>query len=367
MYQKYLSFKDVDTFYIQHVIDDFRVKFPNSRVPNGRTIRRIAQKFEKEGTVNNLPHVNRKRHVLTPQKLAEVKGGLEHDSLLEMGDPSVSSARRNVFGLTPSSFHRATKILGFHCYRPRAIHAMKESDEGVRKSFAEGVNGLQMSPERMANMAFSDEAGFSLDGTVNSQNERRYSKRGEGGPDNLLHTKEKFPKKLMVFLGVHSSGKVFGLTIYKQGQSLTSKTYRKLLEETVIPELKELNPESPGTLDGMTWVQDGASIHKTDENIKFLSDAGFQSRIFSATNKRCPTLVELPWPPRSPELNPLDFWVWSELKRQVYFPKPQNLEELEQSIVNAVFNLDPESIKKACASFFSRCQKLTEADGGYIE
>ena len=190
---------------------------------------------------------------------------------------------------------------------------------------------MRLFPERMANMAFSDEAGFSLDGVVNSQTDRRYSKRGEGVPDVLLHTNEKF------------------------------------LEETVIPELKELNPESPGTLDGMTWVQDGASIHKTDENIKFLSDAGFQSRIFSATNKRCPTLVELSWPPRSPELNPLDFWVWSELKRQVYFPKPQNLEELEQSIVNAVFNLDPESIKKACASFFSRCQKLIGADGGYIE
>ena len=66
MYQKYLSFKDVDTFYIQHVIDDFRVKFPNSRVPNGRTIRRIAQKFEKEGTVNNLPHLNRDEFLVKP-------------------------------------------------------------------------------------------------------------------------------------------------------------------------------------------------------------------------------------------------------------------------------------------------------------
>ena len=191
MYQKYLSYKDVDTFYVKHVIDDFRVKFPNSRVPDGQTIRRIAKKFEKEGTVNNLPHVNRERHVLTPQKLAEVKAGLEHDALLPMGHPSVNSACRNDFGLKPATFHRATKILGFHCYRPRAIHAMKETDLGVRKSFAEGVNGLAMSPERMANMAFSDEAGFSLDGTINSQTERRYSKRGEGGPDVLLHTNEK--------------------------------------------------------------------------------------------------------------------------------------------------------------------------------
>ena len=110
-------------------------------------------------------------------------------------------------------------------------------------------------------MAFSDEAGFTLDGVVNSQNMRRYSEFGHGRPEVMSHTTQKFPAKLMVFMGVHSSGKTFGLTFYKQGESLTAATYRKLLEEKVIPELKCLNPDSPGTLSGMTWVQDGASIH----------------------------------------------------------------------------------------------------------
>ena len=80
---------------MKHVSDVFQLKFPNSLIPTQKTIQRIVTKFEKEGTMNNLPHLNRERHVLTPQKLAEVKAGLEQDSLQPMGHPSVNSEHRN--------------------------------------------------------------------------------------------------------------------------------------------------------------------------------------------------------------------------------------------------------------------------------
>ena len=112
----------------------------------------------------------------------------------------------------------------------------------------------------------------------------------------------------------------------------------------LFPELKLLNPDSPGTLSGMTCVQDGASIHKSNENIKFLSDAGFQSRIFSATNKRCPTEVDLHWPARSPDLNPLDFYIWGELKRLVYHPKPNGILWVWQMGLNGALILPQRSL-----------------------
>ena len=65
MYKKYLEFHKIDTKYMKHVCDEFVINFPNSRIPTQKTVRRIVQKFEKEGTVNNLPH-HRERHVLTP-------------------------------------------------------------------------------------------------------------------------------------------------------------------------------------------------------------------------------------------------------------------------------------------------------------
>lgn len=40
------------------------------------------------------------------------------------------------------------------------------------------------------------------------------------------------------------------------------------------------------------------------------------------------------WPPRSPDLNPLDYFVWGYLKSLVYAVPVQNVEELQQRVVN---------------------------------
>ena len=63
-------------------------------------------------------------------------------------------------------------------------------------------------------MAFSDEAYFTLDGEVNSQNIRCYAPHG-AGPENFTVTTNKYPQKYMVFLGILSLGKTFTLKFYK--------------------------------------------------------------------------------------------------------------------------------------------------------
>ena len=42
------------------------------------------------------------------------------------------------------------------------------------------------------------------------------------------------------------------------------------------------------------------------------------------------------WPARSPDLNPLDFFLWGYLKSQVYSPWPNKLDELETNIRRVV-------------------------------
>lgn len=60
MFCQYQKYKDVDTKYLKHVIDDFKIKFPNSRIPNRETVWRIVKKFLETGTVNNLPRIRGK-------------------------------------------------------------------------------------------------------------------------------------------------------------------------------------------------------------------------------------------------------------------------------------------------------------------
>ena len=103
---------------------------------------------------------------------------------------------------------------------------------------------------------FSDEATFSLDGEVNTQNIRRYAEkkvRGEdrgGKPEKFRHTKSKYPQKVMVFLGLHSSGKTWGFKFY-QNQTINGEEYYKLIRFKCVLQLKQIND---GSLDGM-WFQ----------------------------------------------------------------------------------------------------------------
>ena len=38
------------------------------------------------------------------------------------------------------------------------------------------------------------------------------------------------------------------------------------------------------------------------------------------------------WPPRSPDLNPCDYYLWGYLKARVYSPLPKNLDKLKANI-----------------------------------
>lgn len=47
----------------------------------------------------------------------------------------------------------------------------------------------------------------------------------------------------------------------------------------------------------------------------------------------------VPWPPRSPDLNPLDFFLWGHLKSIVYSSPVVSLQNLRQCIENGIENI----------------------------
>jgi len=62
------------------------------------------------------------------------------------------------------------------------------------------------------------------------------------------------------------------------------------------------------------------------------------------------TLAFIPptlWPPNSPDLNPVDYEVWSVLQEQVYNVKVNDVDELRQRIQTVWDELDQRIIDKA--------------------
>ena len=73
------------------------------------------------------------------------------------------------------------------------------------------------------------------------------------------------------------------------------------LREKVDPCLREKN-----ALAIVTFMQDGAASHTANPVKKFLIQTFGEERILS---KRC----KFSWPPRSPDLTRVDFWLWGYL------------------------------------------------------
>ena len=73
------------------------------------------------------------------------------------------------------------------------------------------------------------------------------------------------------------------------------------------------------------------------------------------------------WPPRSPDLNPCDFYLWGYLKARVYNPLPTTLDELKSNIKREIKNISKEELKRFFLNFEKRCDFLIQAKGSHIE
>lgn len=74
------------------------------------------------------------------------------------------------------------------------------------------------------------------------------------------------------------------------------------------------------------------------------------------------------WPSRSPDLTPLDFYLWGRLKAIVYSTPVNTRDELMNRVVAAINGLQREEIRKATRiEVEKRILKCLEQNGRHIE
>ncbi|KAJ4445382.1 hypothetical protein ANN_07187 [Periplaneta americana] len=75
------------------------------------------------------------------------------------------------------------------------------------------------------------------------------------------------------------------------------------------------------------------------------------------------------WPPRSPDLNPLDFYLWGHLKSLVYSSPVPDLESLRNRIVACSEDIcnTPGVWDRVRRSMRHRCEVCIQAGGGHFE
>uniref|UniRef100_A0A914EK56 DDE-1 domain-containing protein n=1 Tax=Acrobeloides nanus TaxID=290746 RepID=A0A914EK56_9BILA len=73
------------------------------------------------------------------------------------------------------------------------------------------------------------------------------------------------------------------------------------------------------------------------------------------------------WPPNSPDLNVMDYSIWSILEAEVCSKPHQSIEALKKSLVKAWNAIPQDIIDKAVDDFLKCLKKCIEAGGGHFE
>ena len=310
---------------------------------NPTTVTKMVQRFEETFSLHDKPREGRRSK---EEERSDIVEGAIQDTDGAYGSSSVRKVAL-VTGIPKTSVHRILRQqLSLFPYKLRLLQDLKTEDHLTRFEFSKW---LLDNADMVPNIFWSDEAYLHLDGDISRYHCRIWT---SSKPTNFL-TKPLHPKKVCVWFGFTSE---FHVTPFFFDETVSSQNYLDMLKTHLIPQLTRRRK-----LSKTVFMQDGAPPHYACIVRQFLYDKFSPQRVIS---RGC----NIVWPPRSPDLNPLDFWFWGALKARVFHTSPpETLEELKARITDECSRFTAEELQSATSSLLTRLQMVLENGGGHIE
>nr|XP_022908494.1 uncharacterized protein LOC111419849 [Onthophagus taurus] len=108
----------------------------------------------------------------------------------------------------------------------------------------------------------------------------------------------------------------------------------------------------------MWFMHDGCPAHFS-RNVRDFLDNAFRQKWIGRGGP-------IPWPPRSPDLNPLDFFLWGFMKDRVYATEVNTIDELRHRITAATEDIRPR-FPRLSLNWIRRAQLCVEMQGQHFE
>lgn len=309
------------------------------------TCYRIHAKFVRTGSVANdiLGKSGRRRSKRTEQKICQVQTILEEN-------PRISTKR--IALKSDVSKTTAWKIcnrdLGLKPYRVQVTQALRPQDKEARVEHCHTLVGMTAVDEHFSSrVIFSDEAIFHTSGHVNKRNTIFW---GSEHP-HVIREHVRDSPKVTVWCAVTSNGVID--PYFFENSIVNQETYRNMLQDWFLYELS-LQYRLHGY-----FQQDGAPCH-TAHSVRDVLKEHFPNRWISRFGP-------IPWPAYSPDLTPLDFWLWGMLKDRVYQTQVPNLEILKHRIRAVIRTISPMLCERAIQSCVERWETCIELRGEQVE
>lgn len=219
------------------------------------------------------------------------------------------------------------------------LHAL---DHNKRIDYCQWFNENLRNDEVLNLSFFSDEAWFHLSGYVNSQNYRIWSAENP----HVYHETQLHPVKIGVWVGM-SRRRIIGPIFFEN--TITAANYHGILNRFI----EQLHDDEITT--GF-FQHDNATPHTARQTIQYLEQF-YGNRLIS--NNR--------WPPRSPDLTPLDFFLFGYLKDTIFRNRLHTIDEMKEAIRTAIDRITPEVLENVFEGMKRRIDTCLQNNGGHID
>lgn len=290
-------------------VREYQRRYPNRRLPDKQTFSRTFTTLRLTGA---FPKPNCERELMRRNNAAEVLEVVEND-------PGVSTRRISLLtGQSRTAVQDTLRENGLHPYHYQPVQELLPTDLPQRVRLCEWWSNHL---DTLSRTLFCDEATFTRDGINNFHNEHVWAIEN---PHAVRETHFQRRFSVNVWAGIVNN-EVIGPHIFDG--NLNSEMYRAFLENELPLLLEDIPLQIRRTI---LFLHDGAPAHYGRGVTNFLNE--------QYPNRWIGRGGPIAWPPRSPDLNPLDFFMWGHVKTLTYSTgKPDNRDQLIQNI-HAAFN-----------------------------
>lgn len=246
-------------------------------------------------------------------------------------------------------------ILHSHSFHPYHVHrhqALEERDYGRREEYCNWLlANIDDDAQFLSKILWTDEASFSRDGVVNTHNIHYWS---DENPRWLRQVAHQVQWRINVWCGIYGDH-IVGPVFYDG--TLNWRRYHDIILTGAVTEFVDDLPLHANR--EMMFQHDGAPPHFAG-NVREWLDGVFPGRWIGRAGP-------VAWPARSPDLTPLDFYLWGHLKALVYEDPTTTPDDMQERIRRACAQIRNDTLARVRQSMVHRAHLCVASEGRHVE
>lgn len=309
------------------------------------TVRRAIKRFEETGGLEDRQRSGRPPTACTPANREKLRKRIQRNPKRSMRGMARSMQ------ISDWAVRKMVKNqLDYRPYKIQEAHFLSETMKKNRLQKARKMKRLAAAG-RHRSILFTDEKIFTIEAAHNHQNDRQLLP-----PGSLKNQKMKFvershfPASVMVFGGITASGTT-PLVFVEKGAKVNAKMYQESILKNVV------DPWARNHFKGADWTfqQDWAPAHSAATTLALCKS--LFPKVWDKTV----------WPANSPDLNPMDYSVWSIFEKKVCSKRHSSVESLKRSLKKAWKEITVDTLSAIVDNFPKRLQACIDAEGDHFE